>query len=185
MGWLRPCLWKHSIYWVKVEACPNPRLQMVILWSLQFKERKGHFNDRLTATWCATREADMGQGEVLPHTQRLLLSSVFQEHVVGMGCVCPWARGSAAFLSQCSESFTELQRWGGSPWRGWCRRTVGVSFLPVLSLGGCSTLSGTERLLSSPEQPMWLQKCNKFLVFVLFNLSFWTSSLFLSLNHLY
>lgn len=81
-----------------------------------------------------------------------------------------------------APSHSGLQRWRASPWRGWCRRIVGVSFPPVLSLGRCSMLSGMERLLLSPEQPMWLQKWNKFLVFVL--LSFWTSSLFLSLNHL-
>lgn len=84
----------------------------------------------------------------------------------------------------CDNAFSELQRCRGSPGRGRCRRSVGVSFLPVLSLGGCSMLSGMERIASYPEQEMWLQKWNKFLIVMLSSLGFWTSSLLLSLNHL-
>lgn len=43
-----------------------------------------------------------------------------------------------------SEPFNRLKRCQESPKRGWCRQSVGVSFLPVLSLGGCSTLRNEE-----------------------------------------
>lgn len=48
------------------------------------------------AALCATREADVGQGEVLPHAQGLILSSDFQKHVVVTGYTWPWVWNGVA-----------------------------------------------------------------------------------------
>lgn len=131
--------------------------------------------------WCETRGSfatRAGAATQFGFPEACCCGGIYLTVGVKQHCVL-WA-GFECCVTMLPSHSGKLERCRGIPRRDRCRQSVGVSFLPTLSLGECSILSGMERLASYPEQQMWLQKWNTFLIVVLSSLSFWTSSLLLS-----